>query len=250
MTNHWFTADWHLGHQRIIELSNRPFTTVDQMNEAIVANHNELVGENDTLWILGDVCMGAIDDSLALVGELRCRKVYLVAGNHDRCFHGYGDNAVNRPQFDHWVARYRRAGFSLVDTGHTTLRRGFGTLVELAPTTRGTGRDVALGVRVELCHFPTHGESRPDRADRFAAYRPSSLGGVDRRAQTHRWVVCGHVHEAWLTRGRNLNVGVDQWGFAPVHADELAALVKSREVEYGTRLDGHDLVTLGPGRST
>jgi calcineurin-like phosphoesterase family protein len=246
VTYHWFTADWHLGHARICELSGRPFASVDEMNEEIVARHNAVVAPDDTLWILGDVCMGPIQETLALIQRVNGKK-YLVAGNHDRCFHGYGDNAVNAVQFQHWVAEYRRAGFGLVDTGHTLRRRGFGTLVELAPTTRGTGNRTTFGVQVELSHFPTVGESDPNRADRFADYRPRPLGGVDRRSTTHRWVLCGHVHEAWLTRGRNLNVGVDQWNFGPVRDDELAELIKRYELEYGTRLDG-DLTTPGPGR--
>lgn len=249
MTEHWFTADWHLGHQRIIELSQRPFRSVDEMNAEIVRRHNDVVGENDTLWILGDVCMGPLDESLALIGELRCRKVYLVSGNHDRCFHGYGDNATNPVQLQHWVARYRRAGFSLVETGYAIRRRGFGSLVELAPTTFGTDNRRRSGVTVELSHFPTTGESRPGRPDRFVDYRPRPLGGVDRRATTRRWVVCGHVHEAWLTKARNVNVGVDQWDFGPVHHEELARLIRSREEEYGSRLDPErELTTPGPGR--
>jgi calcineurin-like phosphoesterase family protein len=244
------TADWHLGHQRIVELSGRPFRSVDEMNAVIIRRHNDVVGEDDALWILGDVCMGSIDESLALISELRCRKVYLVAGNHDRCFHGYGDNAVNRPQLDAWVARYRRAGFNLVETGYATLRRGFGSLLELAPTTFGTDGRRRGGIVVELSHFPTVGESQSDRADRYVEYRPRPLGGVDRRATTRRWVACGHVHEAWLTRARNVNVGVDQWDFGPVHHAELARLIQSREDEYGSQLDPeHDLITLGPGRA-
>lgn len=249
MPDHWLTADWHLNHQRIIELCRRPFDSLDEMNQTIIQRHNDVVRPDDTLWLLGDICMGLLRETLQLIGQLNCRKKYLIAGNHDRCFEGYGDNAVNRSQLDAWVKTYRAAGFNLVVTGAHARRNGFGTLLELAPTTFGTDGRRRHGVLGELSHFPTVGESRPDVADRFVEYRPRPLGGVDRRATTRRWVVCGHVHDAWLTRERNVNVGVDQWDFGPVRADELAQLILQREREYGSQLDpGTGLTTAGPGR--
>ena len=41
--------------------------------------------------------------------------------------------------------------------------------------------------------------------------------------------LCGHVHEKWVRRGKIINVGVDQWVFAPVSLEEL---LKLNEVEY------------------
>lgn len=34
-------------------------------------------------------------------------------------------------------------------------------------------------------------------------------------------LLCGHVHEKWLHHGKVVNVGVDQWGYAPVTLNEL-----------------------------
>lgn len=34
-------------------------------------------------------------------------------------------------------------------------------------------------------------------------------------------VLCGHVHEKWLRRGRCINVGVDVWGFTPQRLDTI-----------------------------
>lgn len=36
MSETWFTADCNFGHQRIIELCNRPFASVEEMDETIV----------------------------------------------------------------------------------------------------------------------------------------------------------------------------------------------------------------------
>jgi calcineurin-like phosphoesterase family protein len=80
----FFAADLHLGHVRINELSGRPFSNVPAMNAALVKGWNDRVTDADTVWVLGDVCMGKLDDSLALIGLLAGRKL-LMPGNHDRC---------------------------------------------------------------------------------------------------------------------------------------------------------------------
>lgn len=81
----YFTSDLHLNHGRIIELANRPFESVEEMNDTIIANINDMVGKDDTLWILGDVCMGMTktQDAQKLLDTLVCKDVHLVMGNHD-----------------------------------------------------------------------------------------------------------------------------------------------------------------------
>jgi calcineurin-like phosphoesterase family protein len=63
MTRFW-TADLHLGHANIIRYSGRPFTSVDAMDQALIARWNDTVRNGDEVWVLGDVAMGRIDDSL------------------------------------------------------------------------------------------------------------------------------------------------------------------------------------------
>ncbi len=44
------------------------------------------------------------------------------------------------------------------------------------------------------------------------------------------WLLCGHVHERWLHKKRMINVGVDQWKFAPC---SIVSVVKLRNKILG-----------------
>lgn len=50
----YFTSDLHLGHKRIIELSHRPYGSVEEMDVDLIARFNSRVGPNDTVYDLGD----------------------------------------------------------------------------------------------------------------------------------------------------------------------------------------------------
>ena len=52
----YFIADPHFGHNNIIKHCNRPFDNVHIMDQIIFDNINEVVGTDDTLYILGDFC--------------------------------------------------------------------------------------------------------------------------------------------------------------------------------------------------
>lgn len=48
----FFTSDLHLGHRNIIRLCNRPFATIEEMDEALIRNWNAKVTNGDTIYIL------------------------------------------------------------------------------------------------------------------------------------------------------------------------------------------------------
>lgn len=54
----FFTADLHLYHTNIIKHCNRPFETIEEMNNVLVDNWNKVVGPKDTIYILGDFVWG------------------------------------------------------------------------------------------------------------------------------------------------------------------------------------------------
>ena len=50
----YFTSDEHYYHKNIIDYSDRPFSSLDEMHEVLIQNHNKLVKPTDTTYHLGD----------------------------------------------------------------------------------------------------------------------------------------------------------------------------------------------------
>ena len=50
----YFTSDTHFNQQRTLELSRRPFDSVEHMNNILVQNWNNTVKQEDTVYHLGD----------------------------------------------------------------------------------------------------------------------------------------------------------------------------------------------------
>ncbi len=81
----YFTSDTHFGHENAIRFTGRPYSSVNQMNSALIANINARVGMKDELYILGDFSFKMpAAEAYALRKQIVCRKVHLVPGNHDR----------------------------------------------------------------------------------------------------------------------------------------------------------------------
>lgn len=78
----WFTADTHFGHAKIVELSHRPFASVDAMDEGLIANWNARVGPKDDVWHLGDFAFRNTLPAAAYLAQLNGR-IHMVWGNHD-----------------------------------------------------------------------------------------------------------------------------------------------------------------------
>ena len=54
----WYTADLHLGHERVVSLCDRPFRSASHMDGALIENLWSKVGPGDVLWIVGDFAHG------------------------------------------------------------------------------------------------------------------------------------------------------------------------------------------------
>jgi calcineurin-like phosphoesterase family protein len=93
----FITSDTHYGHKNIVRGvtnwrtqdgevplgSTRDFDTIEQMNERLVTAINNVVGQNDTLIMLGDVSFGGFDNIGIFLERLVCHNIHLILGNHD-----------------------------------------------------------------------------------------------------------------------------------------------------------------------
>ena len=61
----FFTSDLHLGHENCIRLCNRPFSSIEEMDETLIENWNHKVTGKDTVYILGDLIYRGIPAAAA-----------------------------------------------------------------------------------------------------------------------------------------------------------------------------------------
>ena len=81
----FLTSDTHFGHKNIIKYINRPFDTVEEMDETIINNINNVDGKHDELYILGDFTLwGNYNKVKSYRDRINCKFLYLILGNHDR----------------------------------------------------------------------------------------------------------------------------------------------------------------------
>lgn len=83
-------SDLHFNHLNIIKYCNRPFETVEEMNEHMIKKWNETVKNKDIVYFLGDFCMGGIEEIKFFASQLNGRK-RIILGNHDRSPKNYFD---------------------------------------------------------------------------------------------------------------------------------------------------------------
>jgi len=79
----FFTSDTHFGHANIIKYCARPFSSVDEMNGAMIRNWNSVVSPEDRVFHLGDVAFMKPEPLFDILSVLNGRKI-LIWGNHDR----------------------------------------------------------------------------------------------------------------------------------------------------------------------
>jgi len=195
----YFTADLHIGHENILAYAARPFADLDAMSDHIVSRWNQTVTVDDEVWVLGDLVMGERDVTLGVVGRLAGR-IVLVPGNHDRCWTGWPFRNRNTAadQLARWRNRYLQAGVDqIIDEPEPLL---------------------IAGTSVSVSHFPFIGGGDHTPVERYTEFRLSDSGS---------WLLCGHVHDLFRQRGRQINVGLDAWGGELVPEDVLARLITS-----------------------
>lgn len=182
----FFTSDLHIGHANIIKYCNRPFSSVDEMNNGLIKNFNEILTSQDVVYHLGDFSLNK--KNISIINKFNGEH-HLIVGNHDDC---YPWRAFNPNK----VARYIAAGFKTVQKSLELDIDGLGLCL--------------------LEHFPYAGDSQEN--DRYSINRPA-------RDIKHKYLLCGHVHNVFKMRENVINVGVDVWDYKPVSIDQLKQLI-------------------------
>ncbi len=88
----FFTSDTHYNHANICRGTTRwidanditrDFKSLGEMNDRIVSGINNLVGENDYLFHLGDWSFGGFESIYEFRDRINCNNIHLILGNHD-----------------------------------------------------------------------------------------------------------------------------------------------------------------------
>lgn len=203
----YFSSDQHFWHSNVIRYCSRPHASVEEMNEDMVLKWNTVVRPEDTVYVLGDFSLAfrAVETfPMRLMGDKK-----LVPGNHDFC-HSYHKKSRTEENRDKWKQKYRDYGFEILPEQTTLDLPGLGV--------------------VNMCHHPysdgTNTDESDPKGDKYAKWRPVDDGKI---------LLCGHVHEKWLTKFSPkgtlmINVGVDQHGFYPASLDDIIAIAKAHGV--------------------
>ncbi len=78
----YFTSDTHFGHENLIRFGRRPFKSLKEMDDTLIANWNAVVQENDTVYHLGDFSFRNEIGTDVYRARLK-GKIHLIIGNHD-----------------------------------------------------------------------------------------------------------------------------------------------------------------------
>jgi calcineurin-like phosphoesterase family protein len=189
----YFTSDTHFGHKNIIQYCERPFADVEEMNVTLVQNWNNVVGEDDIVYHLGDVALGPWSEWDKWLSQLNGHKV-LIVGNHDRLF-----QETNEARFDRWLGEYSKWFDEIRFNGSTTL---------------------SDGTFVHMSHFPYDGDSHD--GDRFTESRLPDDGTILLHGHTHS----NSVVSRSAAGTPQIHVGADAHGYTPVSEEQVVSYLR------------------------
>lgn len=130
----FYTADLHFHYKPF--LPDRPFASVEEMDEAMIRLWNETVTDRDTVYVVGDVGYNGGYVPGDALGRLQGRK-HLIRGNHDTGFENapklfdYFETVTDFNEIDdgethillcHYPILYRKRGYMI--HGHLHQARG------------------------------------------------------------------------------------------------------------------------------
>lgn len=82
MPSVWYSSDHHFGHKNILGYEQRPYADIEEMDESLIQEWNRVVHKEDTVYYLGDLCLGGVTKWESILPRLD-GKIHLILGNHD-----------------------------------------------------------------------------------------------------------------------------------------------------------------------
>jgi calcineurin-like phosphoesterase family protein len=183
----FFYSDPHFGHKNVIKYCNRPFSSVEEMDQELIKRYNTIVGPYDHVVWVGDCFFHKKKKACKEILDQLNGTKSLIRGNHDL-----------HPQ--------------------QMIKMGFSSVQEVSWIKLGNHT-------VQLCHYPFKpwdfknlnlswfNQWFIQRYElRFRNLRPKNNG---------QFLIHGHTHDKRKFRKNQIHVGVDAWAYAPVSAEEI-----------------------------
>jgi calcineurin-like phosphoesterase family protein len=79
----YFTSDWHLGHEKVIAFSDRPFRSVSEMDHTIIYNMTSVLKPGEEMFFLGDLAFRKESASHFFNSLPEDVDFHWIVGNHD-----------------------------------------------------------------------------------------------------------------------------------------------------------------------
>lgn len=201
--NIWFFSDPHYSHKNICRGTSgwpventRDFSTVEDMNTAIVGNINSVVDKDDYLICLGDWNFGGIKNLPLFRDRINCSNVGLICGNHDNIHGKEWDPVV--------IYDYDSYGQMIVAVRASEYFSFYQQYLEISVNK----------TPIVLFHFP------------ISSWNHMSKGSIH---------LFGHCHSKpenrFFNGGKSMDVGLDGNNLMPYHIDEIFDLMKDRPVK-------------------
>lgn len=193
ISNTFVTSDLHFGHKAVIEYCNRPFKSVEEMDETLIKNWNKVVKPIDKVYVLGDFFMYHKKPKLReIMSRLNGTKI-LVLGNHDM-----SDREMESIGFS-FVCRSATINLAneLVNLSHFPYKRS----------------------KLYYLFWDTLHKLFPKRF-----FRPRRFHYM--LEDDGKYLLHGHTHgKDKVTAGKMIHVGVDAWNYTPVPLQKIADII-------------------------
>ena len=226
----FFTSDTHYNHTNICSATTkwvptnrntRQFNSLDEMNNTLVNNINEVVGENDILIHLGDWSFGGFDSIAEFRDRINCKNIHLIYGNHD-----------------HHIRKNKLLTDRYLENGEVVKGDTIYNYEESFHCCDKWTNQLGVQSLFESCHeylfLDVRRPADKGRMDKFSfvcMHYPIASWDNMNSGVIH---LHGHVHlppHQRVASGKAMDVGVDGNGLKPISLDEVLKIMKGRPVK-------------------